>query len=89
MTTPPKLPLMLQDSFCMMLAEGALDVIAKFSPKLNEALEELSPDPPDYEPNRYHELCVELANSFKEDYLVAVKPDPDEPSPKEKVTKIR
>lgn len=82
-------PLMLQDSFCMMLAEGALEVVAEFNPKLNKALEELSPEPPDYEPNEYHRLACALADQFKKDYLVAVKPDPDRPDPGEKVTKIR
>lgn len=80
---------MLQDSFCMMLAEGALEILHERTPALAAALDELTPEPPDYEPNEYHRLVCELADQFKSDYLLAVKPDPDKPEPSEKVTKIR
>ena len=78
----PKPPLMLRDSFCMMLAEGALEWLHEKTPALDAALKELEGD-------RYHELVCELADGFKRDYLIAVKPDPDDPEPDEKVTSIR
>jgi len=73
---------MLQDSFCMMLAEGALDLLHEKTPALDAALKELAGD-------RYHQLVCELATQFKSDYKLALEPDPDNPEPSEKVTKLR
>ena len=73
---------MLQDSFCQFLAEGALELLYERTPKLKEALSEISgPD--------FQDLCVALGEQFKQDYLEMVKPDPDKPGPIEKVTKLR
>jgi len=73
---------MMQMPFCMMLAEGALDVLHAKSHGLDKALRALGPDD-------YHELVVELAERFQGDYLYALKPDPDDPEPTKKVTSLR
>jgi len=78
----PKPPLMLQDNFCQMLAEGALELLYEQTPKLREALDE-------FKDGDYGALCLALADQFKKDYREAVKPDPDDPEPAEKVTSIR
>lgn len=77
----PNPPLMLQDTFCTMLAEGALELLYERTPKLKEALGELTGDP-------YQELVCALADGFMADYKVALKPDPDAPEHAEKITSI-
>lgn len=57
----------------MLLAEGALEKISDTSPALNVALLELFG-------NRYNQLCIKLAEGFKEDYLRSIQYHAENPN---------
>jgi len=61
-------PYLLQPAFCMMLAEGALEVMMQQSPVLDIALQSL-------QPGEYQDLVVAMAEQFAADYMAVLRTD--------------